>query len=159
MKILIGIVLIFVNSLVLSENIDPMSFTGKQFSSGKDFEFSHYSNKVVYIDFWASWCAPCRESMPFLERLYQTYNKQGFEVIAINIDEVKADANRFLEQFPISYSNMYDPRGDIGKKLKVKSMPTAFLIGRDGKMIVRHSGFNQKYGVKLETKIKLLLED
>jgi len=159
MKILVAIILMSMTFNYIAEEFHPLSFIGKDFTTGEDFAFKQYSNKVVYIDFWASWCAPCRESMPFLEKLYQNYNEQGFEIIAINIDEIKSDAKQFIHDFPISYSNMYDPKGEIGKKLNIKSMPTAYLIGRDGKVIVRHSGFNKKYGLKLENKIKHLLKN
>ncbi len=139
--------------------IEPLSFSGYIFDNNEHFEFKSFKGKVVYIDFWASWCAPCRESMPFLEKLYLKHRDEGFEIIAINIDEYKDDAKQFLSQQPISYQNLYDPDGKIGKLLKVKTMPTAFLVNRKGKLLFRHSGFNTKYSEKLASKINQLVSN
>ena len=136
------------------EQLQPLEFSGYDFSTNKPFKFNQFKGKIIYLDFWASWCPPCLESMPFMEKLYQQYKAQGFEIIAVNIDEHKEDASKFLDLHPISYTNLYDPQGKIGKRFKVRSMPTAFLIDQDGNVIYKHVGFNQKYSIKLEEALK-----
>lgn len=134
-------------------------FLGYEFGTNAKFSSEALKGKIIYLDFWASWCSPCIESLPFLEKLHRQYSKQGFEVIAVNIDEKKLNAKLFLEKHPISYLNLYDPKGDIGKMLKVKKMPTAFLIDRNGNILFKHVGFNKKYAEKLTFAIKKILQE
>jgi len=141
-----------------ANQLKPLDFNGYEFSSNQKIQLSDYKGKIVYLDFWASWCPPCIKSMPFMETLHQKYPIDEFKIIAINIDENKSEANDFLKKHPISYLNLYDPEGDIGKTLKVKNMPTAFLIDRDGNILFKHSGFDQKYASKLEKVIGNLVE-
>ena len=151
-------VLCSLNTLYANDDLEPLKFTGYEFNSNNPFHFNQYRGKLIYLDFWASWCTPCIESIPFMEKLYQQNSKQGFEIIAINIDEHKSDAEQFLTKYPISFKNLYDPTGLIGNAFKVKSMPTAFLIDQSGRIIYKHAGFNQKYSIKLEQTIKSNLE-
>ena len=133
-----------------SDKLRPLEFTGHEFTTNESIELNKYKGKIVYMDFWASWCPPCLESLPFLESLHKNLPEEEFKIIAINIDEEKNQAESFLKDHPISYLNLYDPEGSIGKKLRVQNMPTAFLIDRDGNVLFKHSGFNQKYAEKLE---------
>ena len=131
---------------------------GVDFASGRRIELGSYVGEVVYLDFWASWCAPCRESLPFMEELHQRYGEHGLRIVAVNVDENKADAKEFLKRHPISYLNLYDPKGKIGKQLKVRRMPTAFLVDRDGTILFRHVGFDKRYSEKLRLAIVALLD-
>lgn len=131
------------------EETKPLAFSGLEFTSNESFEFNTFAGKVIYLDFWASWCTPCRQSLPLLEKLYRRYRDQGFEIIAVNVDENKTEAKNFLLKHPISYVNLYDPKGLIGKKFNVKLLPMSFIIDRNGTIIHRHLGFDSKYAKKL----------
>ena len=121
-------------------------------------KLSNTSGSLVYVDFWASWCGPCKESFPWMNKIQEKYKAQGLKVIAVNLDAKTEDAKKFLEQHPARFTVAFDPKGVIPKVYGVKGMPTSFLIGRDGKIIVRHSGFRASDATLLETEINKALE-
>ena len=100
-------------------------------------------NLLVYVDFWASWCAPCRLSMPALEKLYREFSIDGFHVLAINVDAIREDAIDFLKDFPVSYSVLADPEGRVSQLYNVMGMPSGYLINRKGKIVHSHIGFRR----------------
>lgn len=116
------------------------------------------SGKIVYLDFWASWCAPCRQSFPWMNAMQEKYKAQGFEVIGVNLDAQTADAEKFLDKLPARFTVAYDPKGASAKAYGVKGMPTSLLIGRDGKVIHQHIGFNDEGRDKLEKMIQAAVE-
>ncbi|EED35261.1 thioredoxin family protein [Luminiphilus syltensis NOR5-1B] len=101
------------------------------------------SGKVVYIDFWASWCGPCRLSLPALDALYRELKDQGFEALAISVDVVEEDALDFFERYPISYPAVIDKSGDVAKRFAVNGMPSGYLVDRDGRVVSVHVGFRR----------------
>jgi len=115
--------------------------------------------KVVYLDFWASWCGPCRMSFPRLEQLRAELGSEGFEVLAVNVDEFEADALKFLEQLPVSYPVVRDAAGATPMKYGILGMPTAYLIDRQGVVRLVHQGFRKgdESGLRIEI-MKLLGE-
>jgi len=116
-----------------------------------------YTGKVVYVDFWASWCAPCRTSFPLLNQLHQKLKAQGFEVVAINLDEDKANAEQFLKDFPVNFAVLRDAKGEWADQFVVESMPTSFIIDKQGIVQHIHHGFVSDDVKGLEEKITLLL--
>ena len=100
-----------------------------------------HKGEVIYLDFWASWCGPCRKSFPWMNDIEAEYKQQGFSVISINLDANKALATKFLNEMPASFTVIYDPKGKIAKHFKIQGMPSSLLIGRDGKIKSRHTGF------------------
>jgi cytochrome c biogenesis protein CcmG/thiol:disulfide interchange protein DsbE len=106
-----------------------------------DLDLSAYKGKVVYLDFWASWCTPCRLSFPFMAELQRTYGPKGLVVIAVDVDRNRAAADEFLRQMPAAFRIVYDPAGRIAGQYNFKDMPTTVLIGRDGKSRFVHEGF------------------
>jgi cytochrome c biogenesis protein CcmG/thiol:disulfide interchange protein DsbE len=104
-------------------------------------DLSAYKGKVVYLDFWASWCAPCLLSFPWMNRMQDTLGREGFVVIAVNVDHDRDRADRFLQANPSGFKIVFDPTGTIATEHKLKDMPTSVLIGRDGKTRYVHSGF------------------
>ena len=118
---------------------------------------TQFSGKVIYLDFWASWCAPCRTSFPLLNKLYQKLKDQGFEVVAINLDEDKANAEKFLKDFPVTFTILRDSKGEWADKYVVESMPTSFIIDRQGVIKNIHHGFVSDDINELEQKIVQLL--
>ncbi len=113
-----------------------------------------YRGKLVYLDFWASWCGPCRQSFPWMSAMEEKYRARGFHVLAVNLDVKRVDADRFLAQLPTDFQLAFDPKGLTPRDYAVKGMPTSFLIGRDGKVLYRHTGFNPASQAELEQVIK-----
>lgn len=118
-----------------------------------------YAGQVVYLDFWASWCGPCRLSLPALDALYRELGDQGFVVLAVNVDAYQEDADAFLKSHPVSYPTLRDADSTLPKRFAVKGMPTAFLIDRDGRVQHVHEGFRKTDIEPLRRKIMALLEE
>jgi thiol-disulfide isomerase/thioredoxin len=117
-----------------------------------------YRDHVVYIDFWASWCVPCKHSFPWLNEMQERYAADGLKIIAINIDEDKADAQKFLENMPASFQIAYDPKGTVADLYRLKVMPSSYLIDRNGNVVHTHKGFKTSDGTRIEGKIQELLK-
>jgi len=114
--------------------------------------------KVVYLDFWASWCDPCRESFPWMAEMKEKYGAQGLEVVAVNLDKERALADTFLKTMQVNFVVAFDASGESAEKYGLRGMPGSYLIGRDGNIQASHLGFNDKDKVKLEAAIKVLLQ-
>ena len=112
-----------------------------------------HAGKVVYVDFWASWCGPCRQSFPWMNAMQAKYGPRGFVVVGVNVDAKQADAEQFLATLPAQFPVGFDPKGQWAKAFGVKGMPTSVLIGRDGKVIRQHAGFNSGAATELEASI------
>lgn len=112
---------------------------------------------VVYLDFWASWCAPCKQSFPWLNEMQAKYKDKGLKVVAINLDQKTADAEAFLKDTPAAFTIAFDAKGDSPSKFQVKGMPSSFLIGPDGTLIKVHSGFKPADRAELEAAIQVAL--
>jgi len=109
--------------------------------------------KVVYVDFWASWCGPCKKTFPFMNELQAKYRAQGFEVLAVNLDAKRDDADKFLAEVPAQFTVAFDAKGDSAKRFEVKGMPSSYLIGRDGRVIAAHKGYKEEDRQELEAHI------
>lgn len=107
------------------------------------FNLKNYKGKVVYLDFWASWCGPCRFSFPFMKYLNDTFGNQGLVVIADNLDHSRASAKAFLRKVDADFPIIFDQKGVLATRFNVRDMPTSILIGRDGKVRYIHQGFYQ----------------
>jgi thiol-disulfide isomerase/thioredoxin len=122
-------------------------------------DLSTYRGKVVYVDFWASWCTPCRESFPWLSELAQQYRTRNFVVIAVNVDHEHRLAQQFLDTTPASFPVIYDPHGDIAASYKILGMPSAVLIDRSGRVRFRHDGFSLKKKDEYEAHVRALVAE
>jgi len=145
-----------------------MFFSNAVFSAGAapDFELdglngkvklSEYKGKVVYLDFWASWCGPCKKSFPWMNDVHARLKKKGFRIIAVNLDTKRADADKFLSQLTPNFDIAFDPPGEVAGLYELQGMPSAYLIGRDGKLHGTHMGFRDKDIPLLEREIESLL--
>ncbi|NKI19238.1 TlpA family protein disulfide reductase [Spongiibacter sp. KMU-166] len=123
------------------------------------FDSQSLKGKVVYIDFWASWCGPCRVSLPALNTLYQEFSEQGFHVVAINVDSYRDDALSFLKERPVDYPVIYDAGQKLPGEFGVKGMPTAFLLDRSGTVHHVHEGFRPGDEQALRGAITKLLKE
>ena len=130
---------------------------GGEAAAGETLSLESFRGKVVYLDFWASWCGPCRVSFPQLEALRAELGQRGFEVYAINVDEQEADALEFLARVPVSYPVVRDAEGKTPAAWGILGMPTGYLI--DGEGVVRqvHQGYKKSDGEKLRAAIVQLL--
>ena len=104
-------------------------------------DLSRYQGQAIYVDFWASWCIPCKRSFPWMESMHEKYHDKGLQIIAVNLDENPADADRFLQKFPVSFTIIRDPEGKLAQRFDIQGMPTALLFDASGKLVDRHIGF------------------
>ena len=125
--------------------------------SGTVVSLADYRGSLVYVDFWASWCGPCRVSFPVMDQLQSRYAEQGFTVLAINVDQRREDADAFLDKRAVSFPILFDEAGSTPGKYDIKGMPTSFLIGSDGKIIYVHQGFKKSDGPHIEQLVKKAL--
>jgi thiol-disulfide isomerase/thioredoxin len=113
--------------------------------------------KVVYVDFWASWCGPCRRSFPWMNEMQQKYGAKGFVVVGINVDKKRADADRFLLQNPASFVIAFDDTGATPSAYAVKGMPSSYLVDSRGNVTHIERGFLDEHKADLEKRIAALL--
>jgi len=118
---------------------------------------SDFKGKVVYLDFWASWCLPCKKSFPWMQDIQHSYADQGFEIIAINLDKDREKAEQFLKDMQVDFTVAFDESGESASAYKLKGMPSTYLIGRDGKVYASHVGFRDTDKQQLEQAIQGLL--
>ena len=123
----------------------------------KQVKLSDYRGKIVYVDFWASWCQPCRKSFTWMNKMQSMYGKEGFKVIAINLDESRQKADKFLQKIPANFDVAFDPRGDTAEAYQVKAMPSSYIINKNGKVVHANLGFRGNDEEELEKKIRNLI--
>lgn len=116
-------------------------------------QLAAFRGKVVYVDFWASWCGPCRQSFPWMNQMQAKYGARGLQVIGVNLDASSADATQFLVGSPAQFAIAYDPQGATPRGYGIKGMPSSVLIGPDGKVLSEHAGFREADRAELEAKI------
>ena len=114
--------------------------------------------KVVYVDFWASWCTPCRKSFPWMNEIQSKYKDKGLVVVAVNLDKNKDKANEFLNDFETNFVIAFDPEGKTAEHYKVMGMPSSYLVDRNGHLQLSHIGFRESDTDKLESNIRALLK-
>lgn len=126
-------------------------------------QLSDYQGKVVLIDFWASWCGPCRQSLPEYDelrtRLRQQSKGEDFEILAINVDVTTEEAIHFLERYPVSFPVLEERSGKSQQAYDLLTMPTSFLVDREGYIRIAHQGFNSGYIHYLEKEVESLLNE
>lgn len=117
------------------------------------------TGKVVYLDFWASWCAPCKKSFPWLRGMLDKYDGSGLQIVTVNLDRDHEAALRFLKEADTPFYVYYDSTGDVAAQFQLEGMPTSLIYGRDGLLRTRHEGFSDSDTLKFETTIRDLLEE
>ena len=122
-----------------------------------EMDLASLRGKVVYLDFWASWCKPCKQSFPWMAEMKKTYQDKGLEIVAVNLDKEKKLADEFLEGLEVNFIVAFDKAGDSATRYELRGMPSSYLIGRDGKLYASHIGFREKDKVAMEEAIQQLL--
>lgn len=120
---------------------------------------SELRGKVVLLDVWATWCGPCALSLPFYGKLYWELKDQGFEVVAISVDEDEAALREYLKKSPLPFLVAHDPQSELPERLGVAAMPTAFLMDRGGRIRIRHEGFNRSDEEEIRSQVMGLLHE
>ena len=123
-----------------------------------EMHIAQLKGKVVYLDFWASWCGPCRDSFPWMAEMKKKYGAKGLEIVAVNLDKERTAADKFLKDMEINFIVAFDSSGDTAEKYKLRGMPVSYLISRDGYIQAPHPGFHEKDKEKHEVAIKNLLQ-
>lgn len=116
-------------------------------------------DKVVYLDFWASWCLPCRQSFPWLKELAARYGQRGLQVVTVNLDKERTEAEKFVKELNVDLKVVYDADGKLAKQFHVDAMPTSFIFDRKGNPQSRHRGFHVDDKRELDSLINALLAE
>ncbi len=127
-------------------------------SSGKNLRLSEHRGEVVMINFWATWCGPCRQEMPLLNRLHEQYRKAGFTLLGVNVDDKPQAAQDMARQLGVGFPLLFDSDKQVSRRYDVDAMPTTLLIDRAGKVRHIHRGFRPGYEIRYEAEIKELLK-
>jgi thiol-disulfide isomerase/thioredoxin len=130
---------------------------GKRLDGQGRLSLEKLRGKVVYLDFWASWCKPCAVSLPALDQLRKEFPAEDFVVLAVNVDSDPAVARTFLSRRPVGYPSVADPEGQIPVRFGVETMPTSFLIDRNGVIRRVHRGFRASDVPELRAAIQELV--
>jgi thiol-disulfide isomerase/thioredoxin len=122
-------------------------------------ELDNLRGRVVYLDFWASWCEPCRQSFPWMQRMKQSYETRGLSIIAVNLDHDRAAADSFLRRLKPDFEIRFDPAGEWAEKFKLRGMPTSVIMDRHGVVRFTHVGFRPADGREYARQIEELLAE
>lgn len=127
--------------------------------SGHNLRLSDYRGQVVLLNFWASWCGPCRQEMPLLNVLYKRYKNLGFTILGVNVDTNSTKANRYLRDIKVSFPILYDTKNSVVQKYNVNAMPTTVIIDKNGKMRFKHQGYKPGYENEYRKEVVQLLKE
>ncbi len=122
-------------------------------------DLAEHRGKVVIVDFWASWCVPCRQSFPWFNAMYDEYTDDGLVILGVNTNDDAAEAQQFLEEFPAKFEIVYDPDGQLAQDFGVVAMPSSFVFSRDGELDTRHLGFLRSRRDEYEAVIQRLIAE
>ena len=163
MKTIVYLLTILAMTLSLMTNAESIKGKAPDFTlnsnQGKNLRMSDLRGQVVMVNFWASWCGPCRQEMPKLEELYQRYKKAGFTVLGVNVEEDNKEAKRLLKEVKVDFPILYDTKSLASKLYKVDAMPTTVIVDRSGKMRYLHRGYKPGYENHYRKQIKELIRE
>jgi len=128
--------------------------------SGRNVRLSELRGQVVLINFWASWCSPCRQELPLLNKIYTQYRSAGFMLLAVNVDDNRRDADAMLKRLNLRFPTLFDGGGkSVAKLYGVDTMPATLVIDRDGRVRFVHRGYYDGYERKYEQQVRELLKE
>lgn len=158
-----GLLLLLCVSLALPAAATSISGPAPDFTlksnNGKNLRLADLRGEVVMINFWASWCGPCRQEMPELNKLHERYKRAGFTVFGVNVENDNSEANRLLEKIPVDFPILYDTSSQVSKLYDVDAMPTTVLVDRDGNLRYLHRGYKPGYEDTYRQQIKALIRE
>ncbi|MGQ0430090.1 MAG: TlpA disulfide reductase family protein [Gammaproteobacteria bacterium] len=127
--------------------------------AGGQVTLSSLRGQVVMINFWASWCGPCRQEFPALDQIYRKYKPMGFTLVGINVESEKSDAERFLGQRPVSFPILFDPKNEVSGDYGVRAMPTTVLVDRRGRLRWTHMAYKPGDEAKYIEQVRAALRE
>jgi peroxiredoxin len=148
-----------VSSLSAGELRGPAHNFTLQSRTGEVISLADLKGEVVMVNFWATWCGPCRKEMPHLEALHQRYSDLGFTLLGVNVEEDSSGADEFLAETPVSFPILFDPGNEVSKLYDVVAMPSTVMIDRNGNMRYIHHGYKDGYESEYQTQIRALLRE
>ena len=128
-------------------------------STGENLRLSEYRGEVVMVNFWATWCGPCRQEMPLLDQLYSRYERVGFTLLGVNIDDNSSKAMNMVQELGVSFPVLFDSRKEVSKLYQVDTMPATVLIDREGTVRYIHHGYKPGYENEYLDQIRSLLRE
>ena len=128
-------------------------------STGENLRLSEYRGDVVMINFWATWCGPCRQEMPLLEELYARYERVGFKLLGVNIDDDVHKAMQMIDELGVSFPILFDSRKEVSKLYNIETMPVTVLVDREGRVRYVHFGYQPGYEDKYLEQVRSLLRE
>ncbi len=134
------------------------NFTLKS-AGGENIRLSEFRGQVVLINFWASWCGPCRQEMPHLERIHQKYEALGFTVFGVNVEQDRKLADQVLRDIPVSFPILFDDENRVSQLYDVDAMPVTVLVDRGGEIRYMHRGYKPGYELEYEKQVKVLVRE
>ena len=144
-------------SLAIQPGQKAPNFKLKRLKGEGNLGLSDYRGKVVYLDFWATWCAPCLEAAPALEILRGEFPASKFQVLAVNVDKKTKKALKFLSKNNVGYPSVSNPKGDVPDKFDLRAMPTAYLIDQKGIVRYVHKGFRDGDLDKIREEVRKII--
>jgi len=151
----------FLASMVATADIPEGAapdFTLKS-TSGENLRLSELRGEVVMINFWASWCAPCRQEMPLLDELYNQYHPLGFTILGVNVEEDSSQAKHMLQESPVNFPVVFDNKSTVSKLYNVVAMPSTVLVDRDGNVRYLHQGYKPGYEEAYQQQVRELIRE
>lgn len=137
----------------------PQPLLAAQDLLGKTWELAAFKGRVVLLNFWATWCGPCRKEMPLLEQIYQRYKGLGFTLLAVNVEEDSAGAARWLEDTPVTFPVLFDRDNHVSKLYQVTAMPSTVIIDRKGQVRFIHYGYTPGTEDQYQDQVRSLIRE
>jgi len=128
-------------------------------STGENLRLSEYRGDVVMINFWATWCGPCRQEMPLLDELHSRYERVGFKLLGVNIDDDPRRAMQMIDELGVTFPVLFDSSKDVSKLYEVNAMPVTVIVDREGNVRHVHHGYKPGYEEKYLTEVRSLLRE
>ena len=128
-------------------------------SSGQNLRLSEYRGDVVMINFWATWCGPCRQEMPLLDELYSRYQRVGFNLLGVNIDDDSSRAMDMIDELGVSFPVLFDSSKEVSRLYRVDAMPVTIIVDREGNVRHVHQGYKPGYEQQYLDQVRALLRE
>ena len=155
-----GFVTLFVTTPVIAgTDTGPAPDFALKSHSGENLRLSEFQGEVVMINFWASWCGPCRQEMPLLDELYTQYQPLGFTILGVNVEEDSSKAKQMLKESPVNFPILFDNKSEVSKLYNVVAMPSTVLVDRDGNVRYLHQGYKPGYEESYQQQVRALIRE